>query len=1796
MKISLAVVWVVLGLVGGSLSMSAQIVINEIMYRPGTTFPENTAREFIELHNRAANSVDLSGWQFTSGISYAFPVGTSISAGGYVVVASSPSQVGAAYGVAGVLGPWAAGTTLSNRSEKIALSRPGTSPGTFELVDEVSYASEGDWALRVREGNFGGWEWQTPANGAGRSMELRNPALRNDQGQNWAPSQSASGATPGSANSALTTNIPPIITKVAHFPAVPTSADPVTISCQVVDETPVTGLAVTLFWRDATSVNAPPFISMPMASDGSGYFSAVLNAMPHLTIVEFYLSATDSVHTRTWPAATSEGQTANAQYQVDNEPPNNADTFYRLVLTGAENAAFTTQAASNPQSDRQFNQTLIVTRGAETTVRYRSSMRIRGNSSRGYQFKPLRISMPNDSRWEGITDFNLNPRSSFLQFIGFRLFQAAGLPASDTIPIELRRNGVESTTSSGSTPDYGKWVRVEELNGDFIDAHFPLRRGGNVYKKGRPDRYWRATQSPPSHPDFTLDGWSKQNNSGANDWTDLTGFFQTWQSAGAPHFPGAPNNDMAGSTGNPTTSQGLWNSTGYTTAEVASLENVSDLEQWARWFAVMTIILDRETNISTGEDDDYTAYFRPDPDGSRRMVLLPHDLDTIFGMGDNPQPFDARGLYDATETNSVFRPLLPLLGTSSITGNAAFRTRYYTALRTLLGGPLNANNSGGQAPPLYQFLDNHLGGWVPAGTIATMKNFATQRQAYLLNLIGQAAIPPAIPSSIATLVSQPGTLMIHEVLANNLTAVNVNGTFPDAIELYNAGSNTVQLEGMSLTDDPEQKTKFVFPAGISIPPGGYLVIYADTSAGELRTGFGLQDGGETVQLYDTIAAGQTLLDSVTFGIQARDYTIGRTGAARDTWALCTPSLGSANTPVAALAAPSVVRINEWLGNIDYQLSTDFLELYNPAPLPVAIGGLTVSDDAINYPTRHTFPPLSFLNPTGFLRLDAVGANATPGNASELPFRLNSSFGFVHLSGANGAPIDAIDLVAQTADTSTGRSPNGSANYARFGLPANVATPGASNINPPANILALMNNLRITELLYTPSNREFIELQNLGASALDLSGVRVTNGVAYIFPPGSTLSAGAFIVICRDRAAFQAQFGSGVPLAPGNFTGALDNAGETVALRPPSPWDINILNFAYDPDWYPETDSGFSLTIRNAATTLPGNWDERVSWAPSAVLYGTPGSDGPPSIASQLSATGYLNNSFQYQIVATKSPSSFTATPLPAGLMLDSGSGLISGTPTAVGITQVTITATNAAGTGSAQLVLTVVPSGPLAGFVWSNIPTQQQPGQPFAVTIRAVDSEGRTVTNFNGIVSLSSGGSLLRTIGTGTGTWDFPLHTFYEDARTQSIYPASDLAGAGRLTALALDVTGLPGISNQSGQIQNMKLFTIRMKHTNLATVSAWEGSSTGWTTVHQSTQTTTETGWNNYVFGTPFDYNGASNLMIDISFNNGNGFFDDWGSPSTRVRFSATPTNRSVNGFTDSGFDDPLNWAGTSSPNANAIARVPNIRLTTTPPATISPAQTASFVDGVWSGSVAISPASSNIVLRADDGAGSIGLSNAFNVGSNSNLPNFISPAIALGVVNRPFSYQIVATNSPTSYASTSLPTGYSLGPSTGLLTVSPNPTVAATFTVMISATNSFGTNTIPLEIQIQADADGDGIGDAWETSFGLSPANPADAGLDLDGDGQTNRAEWLAGTLPDNNNSRLAVLSETRSGNNVVITWQAAIGKRYRLLTRTDLDSGAYSVLTSTPIIPTSNTATYTHINGAVGPSRFYRIEVLP
>ena len=166
-------------------------------------------------------------------------------------------------------------------------------------------------------------------------------------------------------------------------------------------------------------------------------------------------------------------------------------------------------------------------------------------------------------------------------------------------------------------------------------------------------------------------------------------------------------------------------------------------------------------------------------------------------------------------------------------------------------------------------------------------------------------------------------------------------------------------------------------------------------------------------------------------------------------------------------------------------------------------------------------------------------------------------------------------------------------------------------------------LRITELMYHPSGLtgnsrpsdafEFVELKNISPdTTLDLTGIRFINGVEFDFSTSShlTLAAGGTILIVKDLSAFTARYGPRQEIA-GQYLGSLDNGGERIQLVDAS--GEEILDFSYQPDWYPITDGlGFSLVTVNDQAE-PDSWQTREQWRPSAKIAGSPGTDDPPAL-------------------------------------------------------------------------------------------------------------------------------------------------------------------------------------------------------------------------------------------------------------------------------------------------------------------------------------------------------------------------------------------------------------------------------------------------------------------------------------------------------------------------------------------------------------------------------------------------------
>lgn len=871
------------------------------------------------------------------------------------------------------------------------------------------------------------------------------------------------------------------------------------------------------------------------------------------------------------------------------------------------------------------------------------------------------------------------------------------------------------------------------------------------------------------------------------------------------------------------------------------------------------------------------------------------------------------------------------------------------------------------------------GGWTPPAVLtrsAALSLTALAPGTYALEVQGKTFagewVSPTTSYTWEVVSTIPAGVQLSEVLAANVSAVNVVGTFPDFVELHNPGSAAMNLEGYHLSDDPAVLDKYTFPPGTSISPRGYLVV----SSTDL--GFSLDDDGETLILTNSA---NSVLDTITFGLQISDKSIGRSGA---DWVLCLPTLGLPNR-ASALGNPAALRINEWIADHDFRVKDDFVELYNPDPLPVELSGLGLTDEPNTPSSRHLLPDLSFIDGAGFIYLRPTG-DASTGGAKELPFKLDPINDWIVLYDAAGREIDRVLVQCRIVDVSQGRSPDGASTFADFTLP----TPGTTNIPASSQQLALLNFLRITEILYAPLNAagtgtsgggdyEFIELKNIGPASLDLTGVRISLGVDFVFP-SMILEPAQSTVVVKSITRFIERNGAGHPIAGQFERGNLDNGGESIALMLPAPYDINILCFDYQPSWQPLADAaGHSLEIIDPVNTLPGDWDERESWKASAQPGGTPPILEVPSITSALAATGLLNDPFSYQITAGHGPTSFNATGLPAWLSVNPSTGLLSGTPPVGGVFPVTIIASNVAGSDSALLTITISNSGPLDHFTISSINSPQQKGVGFPLTVTARDAQERLVSTYSGVLSL-----------TAVANYDagFPTVVFTEcDDRALDLFELQNVhsqpmettgwfvavnnGGTGDINALTLPIYHLPA-SLAAGEV-------LAVDDSNDGT-NAYFGGNIPWNNA------TTRKGW--ALLG-----NGSGQVVDFVIWGYTPAEMADWNpgeingftiNPFTSGQWSGNSIAHPSNGTSlqrigsrDGQVATDWAWQAASTALQNPGLAAPFIRPVELPSTPLE----IELTNGLWLGVLFIQATGNQVILQVDDGASHLGESVVFQV-----------------------------------------------------------------------------------------------------------------------------------------------------------------------------------------------------------------------
>lgn len=151
------------------------VVFNEVHYHPATN---ESASEWIELHNQMAIDIDLSAWSLRGGVDYTFTEGTVIPGGGHLVIAADPAALQTATGLTNIVGPFTG--RLNNSSARLDLRDRND-----RLMDRMEYGDEGKWPIAP--------------DGSGATLTKRNPNTPSNSPDYWTSSVTA-GGTPGGRN------------------------------------------------------------------------------------------------------------------------------------------------------------------------------------------------------------------------------------------------------------------------------------------------------------------------------------------------------------------------------------------------------------------------------------------------------------------------------------------------------------------------------------------------------------------------------------------------------------------------------------------------------------------------------------------------------------------------------------------------------------------------------------------------------------------------------------------------------------------------------------------------------------------------------------------------------------------------------------------------------------------------------------------------------------------------------------------------------------------------------------------------------------------------------------------------------------------------------------------------------------------------------------------------------------------------------------------------------------------------------------------------------------------------------------------------------------------------------------------------------------------------------------------------------------------------------------------------------------------------------------------------------------
>lgn len=567
---------------------------------------------------------------------------------------------------------------------------------------------------------------------------------------------------------------------------------------------------------------------------------------------------------------------------------------------------------------------------------------------------------------------------------------------------------------------------------------------------------------------------------------------------------------------------------------------------------------------------------------------------------------------------------------------------------------------------------------------------------------------PGAPNTTAASIEAFPSIWINEVEPNNVLGVTDNaGQHDPWLEIYNSGATAINLDGYALSKSYANPGQWPFPNDAVINPGEYKVVFADADVGqtlgnELHTNFRLDPASGSIVL----SKNGRILDYINYTNMDANFSYGSfpDGQVVDQQRFFYTTPGAPNN-----GAPVPVIINEWMAANTTGITNpvtgrfdDWIELYNFGPVAVDLSGFYLTDDTAQK-KQSSLPPGTIIGPGGYLFIWADNTtNSTPSDL-HVNFALSRTGEKIALYTPDLLLVDLVTFGAQQNNQSQGRYPNG--NFAGVLYFMTNATPNGANVVPPnqsAPLLPGISDRSINEgslLTFTNLATDAdVPIQTLtysldagapfGASINPITGVfnwtptEVQGGSAYNITVRVSDNGDPTYMASRTFVATVNKLNSPPSVSPLPSRTLPENA--TVAFTvtaSDSDLPIQNLTFSLDADapegatidpvtgqfsWTPNEAQGPATNIILVRVTDNG---VPSASATQAVTITVTEVNTPPTLDNPGTQTIDETKLWTYQLIASDSdlPTNrltfATVAPFVSGVTINSGTGIISWTPT-----------------------------------------------------------------------------------------------------------------------------------------------------------------------------------------------------------------------------------------------------------------------------------------------------------------------------------------------------------------------------------------------------------------------------------------------------------------------------------------------------------------------------------------------------